>query len=264
MYIKRAYRGKSPPYVFDGTFHRQMISASFAPLFSGEHRVRFIERSLHVSNRHEVACAQPRTNWRVITRRWNREARRIFLGTMLRPAIIAIHRGTIPRNAFQSPVRRREKHFRRPEITRLNWFSLRCGNTRPDRAVVVRIKTSIILSPPPSTGGRDHQSGSVYLNAWNRTSREYEDNIRAFSGKPWQRNGRVHRLWRELDKPVCGGGLDSSEHGGQRQPFPQATRASITITIVCCLQHLKFTTAWVHKQFQGLFEGFNYLEESWR
>lgn len=85
MYIKRAYRGKSPPYVFDGTFHRQMISASFAPLFSGEYRVRFIERSLHVSNRHEVACAQPRTNWRVITRRWNREARRIFLGTMLRP-----------------------------------------------------------------------------------------------------------------------------------------------------------------------------------
>lgn len=187
-----------------------------------------------------------------------------FSGRCCGPAIIAIHRGTIPRNAFQSPVRRREKHFRRPEITRLNWFSQRCGNTRPDRAVVVRIKTSISLSPPPSTGGRDHQSGSVYSNAWNRTSREYEDNIRAFSGKPWQRNGRVHRLWRELDKPVCGGGLDSSEHGGQRQPFPQATRASITITIVCCLQHLKFTTAWIHKQFQRLFEGFNYLEESCR
>ena len=52
-------------------------------------------------------------------------------------AIIAIPSGTIPRNAFQSPVQRREKRSRPSEIARPNWF---LRYTRPDQAIVVQIK----------------------------------------------------------------------------------------------------------------------------
>lgn len=181
-------------------------------------------------------------------------------------AIIAIHRGTIPRNAFQSPVQRREKRSWPSEIARQNWF---LRYTRPDQAIVEQIKSHRVVRLLVEREGAI-KADSVYSNAWNRTSREHEDNVRAFSGKPRRRG--------EDASAICGvssinlarerGGSGSSENTvAKRQPFPRAAHlgTSITITIVCCVPanvlNSRPSTEYTQTRFHGLFEGFNYFEQ---
>lgn len=134
------------PSVFTCPFHRQMISASFTPLFSVEHGARFIERSLHVSNDARLCCLHAASNQLAHDYGPVKQGsgRVVFFLDGVEAVIIAILRRDTKKR-FSITSRRREKHFRRAKITRLNWFSLRCWNTRPDRAVAIRIKTIVVL-----------------------------------------------------------------------------------------------------------------------
>lgn len=102
--------------------------------------------------------------------------------------IIAIQRGTIPRNRFSiTRSEARETFSTMRNYTLRTGSRLRRANTRPDRGVVdAPIKTTNLLLSFETRqrerrgrggGGETIKAGSVYSNAWNRSSWEYSGGI---------------------------------------------------------------------------------------
>lgn len=143
-------------------------------------RARFIERFV-------TRLERPPTNWRAITRQGegrgehSRGPRRIFLR----------ERGL--GDNCDTPWHDTKKRF-----------SIAGAKARETFPIVRNCTSELVSSLQATRSGhrrankkasgrrarRGHQSGAVYSNARNRTSREYKDNVRAFSGKPRRRRER--------------------------------------------------------------------------